>query len=164
MVGWGLGFWATSVVFLFAEAWPNGTWETAPVYVTVLGRIAVPLVFVAGLFMITDANFLGSYLEGLLKRLARMLNDSGSCAYWMMATMLRSAPIIWILYGTLILLFYEFYEAHIQVPVRVGGAKYRFRWWVVGAGFEKGRGGAYICPLLLEDLLHGLDPRTDVSV
>ena len=95
LVGWGLGFWVTSVVYLLAAAWPGGTWKSAPVYVTVLGCVVVPLVFCFGLFMIADADFLGPFLGRFLERPARFLNDSGSFAYWTMATMLRSAFVLW---------------------------------------------------------------------
>ncbi|CAN0084757.1 unnamed protein product [Scytosiphon promiscuus] len=96
LVGWGLGYWLISLLYLLACSWPNGGWYGAPLLVTVVAYVAVPLVFVLGVFVVAESNVLGKRIERVLKPVADAVRDDRRVLHWAVVTMLRDVTMVWL--------------------------------------------------------------------
>lgn len=65
LIGWGLGYWVTSVLFLLHAAWLRTQWNDAPTPLTYLGHVLTPIFTLADMFVIADTNILGTRAENI---------------------------------------------------------------------------------------------------
>lgn len=98
LVGWGIGYWATSLFYIFGCAWQGGGcgWEHPPIVVTSVGYVVVPCFLLAGASMMVDTNVLGTRLGASVKPAVDVLTNTGRAEHWIMATVLRDILIVWI--------------------------------------------------------------------
>lgn len=95
LVGWGLGYWSASLLFLVGGALPNGRWFEPPVAVSILGFIVLPLAFLCGIFMIADGDFLGARVKAFIGPLVAALKKPDGICHWAMITILLEALFYW---------------------------------------------------------------------
>lgn len=98
LVGWGLGYWLVSLLYLVGSSWPQGAWSGAHVVVTIVGYILLPLTFLLGVFVVADSNVYGTGVERVLKPVADALANNTRVLHWTMVTVLRDVTILWIVY------------------------------------------------------------------
>lgn len=100
LVGWGLGYWVLSLLFVLACSWHGGGcgWSDAPIVVTYIGYVAIPSLMLAGIVSVADVNFLGSRFGVLVQPAVDILTDRRGVAYWVMATVLRDVLLTWMGY------------------------------------------------------------------
>eukprot|EP00903_Cladosiphon_okamuranus_P020345 g18665.t1 len=101
LVGWGLGYWLISLLFLLGSSWPNGGWAGAPLLVDIVGYILLPLIFLLGVFVVADSNVYGTHVERVLKPVADGLANDKHVLHWMMVTVLRDVTILWVAFTTI---------------------------------------------------------------
>lgn len=58
LVGWGIGYWVTSLLFVLAVSWHGNGWTNASVVVILLGYVVLPVLLVSSAFMIAELNVL----------------------------------------------------------------------------------------------------------
>ena len=95
LLGWGIGYWASSLMLILILAWDKTVWDNAPIAVEIIGYVVVPLFAFASFFMVADANFLGVKFRGFIQPAVELLQDRRGVVYWTMATVLRDAFVIW---------------------------------------------------------------------
>lgn len=95
LVGWGFGYWITSVLYLLGGSWDEGGWDGAPFVVTIVGYVVIPLVFLASIFMMADANFLGDAFGAAIKPVLDVLRNRRGVWYWVLVTVLRDVLLLW---------------------------------------------------------------------
>lgn len=96
LVGWGIGYWVTSLLFLLGISWHDGGWENAPLAVEIIGYVCVPSFFVAGIFMVADTNFLGENIGAFIEPAIEIVRDRRRVVYWTMLTVFRDALLVWV--------------------------------------------------------------------
>ena len=94
LVGWGVGYWITSVL-MGDSAYSEG-WDCIPFAVEVVGYITIPWFFFAVIFLMADANFLGTKFESFINHTARILRDKRGVWFWILATVIRDVLSIWV--------------------------------------------------------------------
>lgn len=104
LVGWGLGYWLMSLLYVLGTSWPEGGWARAPLVVKIAAYILLPLSCLLGVFIVADSNFYGSGVERVLKPVADALADDGGVFHWMMLTVLRDVMSYWVI--NIIIFFY----------------------------------------------------------
>ena len=96
MVGWGIGYWATSLLYVLAVSWHKGGWDGAPVVVEALGYVTILCFSVVGIFMI-DTDVLGATVGMHIKPVVDALQNRRGVWYWIIATVLRDIVLLWLL-------------------------------------------------------------------
>lgn len=99
LVGWGLGYWLVSLLYLLGSSWPQGAWSGAHVVVDTVGYILLPLTFLLGVFVVADSNMYGTGIGRVLKPVAKALGNNTRVLHWtMVTTVLRDVTILWMIY------------------------------------------------------------------
>lgn len=96
LVGWGSGYWATSLLYLLSISLHGGGWPNAPIVLSGIGYVALPCFAVILILVAADTNFLGSTFSALLKPTVDMLRNRHRVGYWILATVLRDFLTFWI--------------------------------------------------------------------
>ena len=109
LVGWGTGYWVTSLLLVLGVSWHRGGWHGAPLAARVIGYVFVPCFFVVCVFMVADSDFLGTRLGVFIKPAVEIMKNRRKFAYWTMATVFRDAFLAW-----LILCFLIMEDVHFQ--------------------------------------------------
>lgn len=97
LIGWGIGYWVLSLLFVLGCSLHGGGWNNAPGIVTFLAYIIVPGFLISGAFMVADINFLGKRFGAFFKPSGDILNDRYRVEYWVMVTVFRDFIVVWIL-------------------------------------------------------------------
>ena len=105
LVGWGIGYWLTSLLYVLGGSWRGGGWTGAPIAVSVAGYVILPLFIIAGVCVMFDTNLLGERLGAWLEPVVVALRDKSGVLYWVMATVLRDVLLFWVLLYFLLLTF-----------------------------------------------------------
>ena len=107
LLGWGIGYWASSLMLISILVWHKPVWDNAPIAVEIIGYVVVPLFAFASFFMVADTNFLGVKFGGFIQPAVELLQDRRGVVYWTMATVLRDAFVIWALvaYSLIVVVF-----------------------------------------------------------
>ena len=95
LVGWGIGFWATTLLLggTLYEVW----WSGAPVVTEVISYLVIPCFFIAVVFAMADENFLGKRFIPYIGSTTRILQEKRGVWYWIVATAIRDILLIWVL-------------------------------------------------------------------
>lgn len=96
LIGWGLGYWLISLLYLLSCSWRDGGWEIPPLLVTVVAYAVVPLVFVLGLFLVAEGDMLGKRAERVLQPVTVALKHDTRALHWAVVTVLRDVVILWL--------------------------------------------------------------------
>lgn len=96
LVGWGLGYWLVSMLYILGSAWPRGAWAGAHLAVIIVGYILLPMTFFLGVFLVADSNIYGTSAERVLKPVADAIRDETGVLHWTMVTVLRDVTILWV--------------------------------------------------------------------
>lgn len=96
LVGWGLGYWVNSLLYVISCSWDGGGWDNAPIVVRVVGYIITPAFGFASIFMFTDPDVLGKRLGAMVKPAADILKNRRRVEFWMLASVLRNILSFWI--------------------------------------------------------------------
>lgn len=96
LIGWGIGYWLTSALYVLGCSWPGGGWDNAPTLLTIVGYIVSPSFWLACVFMLADPKLLGTRFEEFLKPASDMLRDKRRVEFWTMATVLCNILTFWI--------------------------------------------------------------------
>eukprot|EP00752_Nemacystus_decipiens_P002630 g2462.t1 len=107
LVGWGLGYWMVSLLYLLGASWPQGSWAGAPFVMDIVGYILLPLTFLLGVFVVADSNVYGTGVERVLKPVAAGLADNTRVLHWMMVTVLRDITVVWIGFTSIVVPFLD---------------------------------------------------------
>lgn len=94
LFGWGVGYWITSV--LMGDSANSRGWDHIPFAVEVVGCITIPWFFFAVIFLMADANFLGTKFEPFINHTASILRDKRGVWFWILATVIRDVLSIWV--------------------------------------------------------------------
>lgn len=97
LVGWGIGYWVTSLLYILGGSWNQGGWLHAPVAVSVVAYVVLPCFFLAGIFMVADSDFLGARFGALVKPTVEVIQNRRTVWYWIFATVLRDVLLMWTL-------------------------------------------------------------------
>ena len=98
LVGWGLGYWVTSLLYVLGISWDGGGWNNPPVVVAISGYVVIPCFLIAGVLMVADPNSLGRRLGLLLKPIADRIRNRRRVEFWVLTTVFRDVLSIWIWY------------------------------------------------------------------
>lgn len=97
LIGWGLGYWATSLLFLFGGSWFGGGWDTAPMAVSILGYVVLPCFAIVSVFMMAESTLLGAKVGAFIKPAVEILIDRRRTTYWVMLSVFRDAFLLWMI-------------------------------------------------------------------
>lgn len=103
LVGWGTGYWVTSLLLLLGISWHRGGWSRPPDPVRIVGYVIVPCFFLAGVFMVADPNFLGTRFGKFIKPAVEIMKNKRRVAYWTMVTVFRDALLAWLGVGIVLI-------------------------------------------------------------
>lgn len=95
LIGWGVGYWATSVWYVLAGSWPAGGWDSAPTAVVVVASIVLPCFFLAVVFTMANTNFFGTRFGSFIKPAVDVMVTRRGIVYWVLVTVLRDALLMW---------------------------------------------------------------------
>ena len=95
LLGWGIGYWVSSLMFNLIFAWNLDDWDNAPIAVKVISCVVVPLFVLASFFMMADSNFLGVKFGGVIQPAVELMQDRRGVVHWTMVTVLRDFSIYW---------------------------------------------------------------------
>lgn len=98
LVGWGIGYWATSLLYILGCSWRGGGWNTAPVVVSLLGYIIIPCFALAGVFIVSDADLFGTKFGAIVNPVVKRMRNKRGVEYWAMVTVYRDVLIVWLGY------------------------------------------------------------------
>ena len=98
LMGWGVGYWVTSMLYVLGISWEGGGWNNPPVVVAIFGYVVIPCFLIAGIFMVADPNSLGTRLGYLIKPVADRIRNRRRVEFWVLATVFRDVLSIWIWY------------------------------------------------------------------
>lgn len=100
LVGSGLGYWVSSLLYVLRCSWHGGgcEWNNAPVVVTLISYVVLPGFFMASMFMVAEVDFLGRRFGTFIKPAVDILKDRRSIAFWTMLTVFRNLIYVWIGY------------------------------------------------------------------
>lgn len=98
LIGWGIGYWVFSLLFVLSISWPGNGWDNAPFVVTLTSYVTIPGFLIAGMFMVADTNILGKRFGALVQPAVGILNDRGRIEHWIMVTAFRDMLIAWTAY------------------------------------------------------------------
>lgn len=109
LVGWGIGYWATSLLAVCVCSWHGSEcgWYSAPIFVRAISYVIVSCVLIAGLFMVADPNVLGTRFGAFMKPAVLILTNRGRVEYWVMASVYRDFVVLWIGYCNILRLELE---------------------------------------------------------
>lgn len=97
LIGWGLGYWVTSLLFLFGGSWFGGGWDTAPMAVSILGYVVLPCFAIVSIFMMAESTLLGAKVGAFIKPAVEILIDRRGTTYWVMVSVFRDAFLLWMI-------------------------------------------------------------------
>lgn len=97
LVGWGLGYWVSSLLYLVGSSWPRGAWAGAPLLVDIVGYVLLPLTFLMGVFLVAESNVYGAGVERVVGPVARALGDKTRVLHWAMVTVMRDVIFLWMI-------------------------------------------------------------------
>lgn len=98
LVGWGVGYWLTSLLYVLGLAWHGGGWTNAPIVASLIGYVVCPLFPIAGVFMVADPNVLGTRFGSFVKPAVDIIRNSRRVEFWLLSTLFRDVVSIWIWY------------------------------------------------------------------
>lgn len=96
LVGWGIGYWLTSVLYVINCSWPGGGWKNAPTLLTIAGYIVPPSFWLACIFMVADPMVLGPRFAAVVKPAVDVIRDRRRVEFWTMTTVLCNVLTFWI--------------------------------------------------------------------
>ena len=102
LVGWGIGYWVTSLLSLCLQRGGGCGWSKAASAVGVFAYIVIPCFLVASILMVADTNFLGTRFGALVKPAVDRLRNRRRVEYWFMASVLRDTLVLWVVYCELL--------------------------------------------------------------
>lgn len=105
LVGWGVGYWVTSLLYVLGGAWHGGGWTNAPIAVTIVGYVVLPCFLAVGVLMKTETKLLGEKLGASIKAVVVALNDKRKVWYWVMATVFRDVFLLWVIFSLVLIFF-----------------------------------------------------------
>lgn len=97
LVGLGVGYWVTALLFVLGSSWHQGGWDDAPTALSVVGYVVLPWFALLSIFMVADANVLGKTFGSFIKPGVEMLLDRRRTVYWVMVAVFREALLLWII-------------------------------------------------------------------
>lgn len=99
-VGWGAGYWSTSLLALLAYAWPANEygWPGPPTVIAANSYIIIPCVMVAGLVMVADPNPMGKRLANFVEPAVEILRNRSRVEFWSLATVHHDVIALWLGY------------------------------------------------------------------
>ena len=99
LVGWGIGYWVTSLLYVLGCSWHGGGcgW-TPPFAVTLIAYVIIPCMGLAGVFMVADENVFGRRFRALVKPAVDTLQNRRGVEFWVMASVLRDIVVLWIVF------------------------------------------------------------------
>lgn len=102
LVGWGIGYWVISLLYLLACSWRENDcgWNNAPIAVTIISFTVIPCFLLSCVFMVADTNFLGARFGAFIRPAAEILQNRRRAEYWAMASVFRDFIVCWIGYCT----------------------------------------------------------------
>lgn len=86
LVGGGMGYWLTWLLYLLGCSWHQGCWARAPLAMAIVGSVLLALTFLLGVFSVADSNIHGTGVERVLKPVADSLGDNTRVLHWKMVT------------------------------------------------------------------------------
>ena len=95
LVGWGIGYWLFSALYLLASSWHGSGWNNAPSAVKVVSYIVIPSFLLLSVFMVADTNFLGKRVEDFVEPATDRMRNRRRAEYWVMATVYRDFLVVW---------------------------------------------------------------------
>lgn len=95
LVGWGIGYWVTSLLYVLGGSWYEGGWNNAPIAIRVLAYVVIPCFSLVSLFTVADANVLGARFGALVKPAVKILQNRRTVWYWVLATVYRDVFLLW---------------------------------------------------------------------
>ena len=95
LIGWGLGYWVTSLLFVLMVTWDILGWYNLPTVVQFFTSCVSPCLVVTSIFMVSDINFLGAQFGAFIKPAMEIVQDRRGFVFWMMATVFRDAFVMW---------------------------------------------------------------------
>ena len=96
LIGWGIGYWLTSALYVIGCSWPGGGWDNAPTVLTIVGYIVSPSFWLVCVLMLADPKLLGTRFEAFAKPASDILRDRRRVEFWTMATVLCNILTFWI--------------------------------------------------------------------
>lgn len=99
LMGWGIGYWVFSLLFVLSISWPGNGWDNAPLIVTLTSYVTIPGFLIAGMLMVADTDIFGKRFGAFVKPAVSILNDRGRVEHWIMATTFRDMLIAWTAYS-----------------------------------------------------------------
>ena len=97
LVGWGIGYWVTSLLYLLGGSWLEGGWQNAPTEVTVVAYVVLPCFFLVAVFLVADMNFLGTTFGAFIKPSVDVFRNRRTVWYWILATVIRDVLLMWMI-------------------------------------------------------------------
>ena len=95
LVGWGIGYWFISLLYLLASSWHGSGWTNAPNAVKVVSYIVIPSFLLLSVFTVADTNFLGKRVEDFVEPATDRMRNRRRAEYWVMATVYRDFLVVW---------------------------------------------------------------------
>lgn len=95
LIGWGLGYWLTSVLHVFCASSLGGGWDEAPTIVRYVGYVVIVCFVLVSIFMMAEVSFLGTKFGRWIKPAIDIVIDKNSITYWVMVTVFRDALLLW---------------------------------------------------------------------
>lgn len=105
LVGWGAGYWVTSLLYVLGGAWHGGGWSGAPLLVRIAGYVILPGFVLVGILVMADTKLLGERLGAIVKPALDTLKDKRRVWYWVLATVLRDVLLLWVLFSFVLVFF-----------------------------------------------------------
>lgn len=96
LIGWGIGYWLTSVLYVIGCSWPGGGWKNAPTVLKIAGYIMPPSFWFACIFMVADPKVLGPRFAAVVKPAVDVIRDRRRVEFWTMTTVLCNVLTFWI--------------------------------------------------------------------
>ncbi|MEP2262558.1 MAG: hypothetical protein ABJI00_14160 [Paracoccaceae bacterium] len=98
LVGSGIGYWVASLLYVLGCSWHGGGcgWNDAPIAVTVISYVVVPVLCVSSIFIVADRNIFGTRLGTFIKPFVDTIQDRRTIAFWITMTVLRDMVDVWI--------------------------------------------------------------------
>lgn len=95
LVGWGLGYWAGSLMWVLIIFFPGSFLSSRPLVATIFSTVFAPLIYLVAVLMIADANFLGGRVGSFIEPAAAALKKSDGVLHWTVMTVLRDTVWVW---------------------------------------------------------------------
>lgn len=98
LVGWGIGYWVTSLLYVLGSTWHGSRLHHAPTFVTIAGYVLLPGFAIACIFMVADANGFGTRFGAFIKPSVDSFGNPFGAEHWVMATFLRCVLMLSVMF------------------------------------------------------------------